>query len=48
MRPSFFSKRAHAQQNRGWFQSGLNIQYEESVYRKEINEYNKPSEKHWM
>jgi hypothetical protein len=49
MRPSFFSRKANHLQKRGWFQSGENVEYDESQYRREINELNKPAtEKNYM
>lgn len=49
MQPSFFSKKSHLKTGKGWYQSGANIEYTESIYKKDINEVNRPNpNRHWQ
>jgi len=48
MQPTFFSRQAHRQEKRAWHQSGFDIEYDESEFRRDINEYNQMKQKPWM
>jgi hypothetical protein len=37
MKPSFWSKIAKEEEDKGWFQTCTNVQYEQSPYKDDIN-----------
>ena len=40
MQPTFFSRKARLRKGKAWHQAGYDIEYEESEFRSQINEYN--------